>query len=157
MNNYDVIVIGAGPAGSSVSTLLAGSGWRVLLMEKSRFPREKLCGEFISPECLAFFERLGVRDRMLAARPQMISKMVLFAPNGRGIEMPLTWLTNGEAQALGLSRARMDAILLDRVREMGVEVREGFHVAPRLEHGGEWHVIEGRADDQTVERSRVAW
>lgn len=151
MNNYDVIVIGAGPAGSSVSTLLAGSGWRVLLLEKSRFPREKLCGEFISPECLAFFKRLGVRDRMLAARPQMISKMVLFAPDGRGIEMPVDWLANGEAQALGLSRARMDAILLDRAREVGVEVREGFHVSPRLERRGEWSVIEGRADDQTVE------
>jgi len=152
MSDYDAIVIGAGPAGSSVSTLLAQSGQRVLLLEKSRFPREKLCGEFISPECLAFFERLGVRDRMLAAHPQMITKMVLFAPNGRRIEMPVNWLADGEAQALGLSRARMDAILLERAREMGVEVREGFHVAPRLERHAEWSVIEGHADDLHIER-----
>src|SRR5437868_7933263 len=127
MSDYDAIVIGAGPAGSSVSTLLAKSGRRVLLLEKSRFPREKLCGEFISPECLAFFERLGVRERMLAMHPQMITKWVLYAPSGHGIEMPLNWLSEGEAQALGLSRAQMDHILLDRAREIGVEVREGFH------------------------------
>jgi len=44
---YDVIIIGAGPAGSTVSTLLSRAGLRALLLEKSRFPREKLCGEFI--------------------------------------------------------------------------------------------------------------
>jgi flavin-dependent dehydrogenase len=152
MSDYDAIVIGAGPAGSSVSTLLAARGLRVLLLEKSHFPREKLCGEFISPECLAVLTRLGVRARLLAARPQRIAKMVLFAPSGRGIEVPLHWLTGERAPALGLSRRRMDAILLDRAREAGAEVREGFHVSPRLEREGNRSWIEGKTDDQAIER-----
>jgi flavin-dependent dehydrogenase len=152
MSDYDAIVIGAGPAGSSVSALLAGQRLRVLLLEKSRFPREKLCGEFISPECLRIFERLGVRERLLAAGPQIITRMVLFAPNGRSIEVPLNWIADGEAQALGLTRARLDAILLDRARELGAEVREGFHVSPRLAQCGEMNLIEGRADGGAVER-----
>jgi len=152
MSDYDAIVIGAGPAGSSVSVRLAQGGLRVLLLEKSCFPREKLCGEFISPECLGLFDRLGVRERMLAAGPQVITKMVLFAPDGRGVEVPLTWIASGRAQALGLTRSRMDAILLGRAREVGVEVREGFHVSPRLHRQGEWSFVEGKADGRTVER-----
>src|SRR5260370_21015989 len=65
--NYDVIIAGGGPAGSSAAIHLAMRGPRVLLAEQKRFPRAKLCGEFISPECLPHFERLGVADRMLAA------------------------------------------------------------------------------------------
>jgi flavin-dependent dehydrogenase len=152
MNDYDAIVIGAGPAGSSLSTLLAHTSRRVLLLEKSRFPREKLCGEFISPECLPIFDRLGVRGRILEARPQVITQMVLYAPDGRRLEVPLSWLADGQPQAWGLTRARMDGILLERAREAGVEAREGFHASPRLGCRGELRVVEGKADGQTVER-----
>ncbi len=67
MKDYDVAIVGAGPAGTSAAILLAQSGQRVLLLEKERFPRHKLCGEFISPECLAEFARLGVGPQMRAA------------------------------------------------------------------------------------------
>ncbi len=150
MTIYDAIVVGGGPAGSSVSLLLAQRGWRVLLLEKSRFPREKLCGEFISPECLELFERLGVRKQILAADPQRITRMRLYASDGRGIEVPLNWLADG--QALGLSRSRMDAILLNRAREAGVQVREGFHVSARLARYRDKQVVEGKADGETLER-----
>src|ERR687887_417265 len=69
MSDFDVIIVGGGPAGASAAIHLAGRGARVLLAEQKRFPREKLCGEFISPECLEHFARLGVLERMtLAAR-----------------------------------------------------------------------------------------
>ena len=147
----DVIVIGAGPAGTSVSILLAEAGLRVLLLEKSRFPREKLCGEFLSPETLPIFDRLGVRERLLEAGAQTIRQWLLVAPNGRRIEVPLRWISEG-GEAIGLSRARMDAILLERARECGVMVREGFHVSPRLVRERGLTMIEGRADGDTIER-----
>ncbi|MBV9210497.1 MAG: FAD-dependent monooxygenase, partial [Acidobacteria bacterium] len=63
-NIYDAVIVGGGPAGASAAIRLASSGARVLLAEQKKFPRAKLCGEFISPECLEHFERLGVMERM---------------------------------------------------------------------------------------------
>jgi len=62
--DYDVIIAGGGPAGASAAIHLATGGARVLLVEQKKFPRAKLCGEFISPECTPHFERLGVADQM---------------------------------------------------------------------------------------------
>ena len=66
--DYDVIIAGGGPAGSSAAIHLATRGARVLLAEQKKFPRAKLCGEFISPECALHFERLGVVDQIFAER-----------------------------------------------------------------------------------------
>jgi flavin-dependent dehydrogenase len=151
MFEYDVIVIGAGPAGSTVSTLLAQKGHRVLLLEKSHFPREKLCGEFITPECLNVFDRLDIRERIYDAGAQLIAKWTFFAPDGRSVEMPIEWIAEGYHNAISISRARMDFILLERAREVGVEVREGIHVSPRFNREGNLGIIEGKADGEKVE------
>jgi flavin-dependent dehydrogenase len=149
---YDVIVIGAGPAGSTVSALLARAGIRVLLLEKSRFPREKLCGEFISPECLSVFDHLGVTERMFDAGAEIIEEWTLFAPDGRGVKAPMEWIADGHNHAIGLSRAQMDSILLNNAREAGADAREGFHVSPRFRRENGMSFIEGRAGAEIVER-----
>lgn len=148
---YDIIIIGAGPAGSTAAALLAQASQRVLLLEKSRFPREKLCGEFITPECRRVFARLGVRARMLAAGAPSIRHWTIFAPDGRSLEVPLRWLTNSDEHALGLSRARMDAILLERARELGVEVREGCHVVSRLRRTDGCSLVDTRSENGLLE------
>jgi flavin-dependent dehydrogenase len=122
-NNYDVIIAGAGPAGTSAAIHLATGGARVLLVEQKKFPREKLCGEFISPECLKHFQRLGVSDRMLAAGGKSLTQTVFYARSGRSIDVPSSWFDNQNA-ALGLSRAEMDQRLLERARTAGVFVLE---------------------------------
>src|SRR5437763_5233450 len=85
---YDIAVVGAGPAGSSAAIRLALAGKRVLLVEKEKFPREKLCGEFISPECLEHFAELGVLDRMQFAGGVAIAETVFFGRGGRGVAVP---------------------------------------------------------------------
>lgn len=150
--SYDTIIIGAGPAGSTAAILLAQSGRRVLLLEKSRFPREKLCGEFITPECLNVFERLGVRHRMFDAGAKTIHRFSLFAPDGRSMEIPMGWIADGHPHALSLTRAKMDFVLLERAREVGVEIREGFHASPRLQREGDLTLIEGKTANSAVEK-----
>src|SRR5262249_17264945 len=114
--DYDVIIAGGGPAGSSAAIHLATRGVRVLLAEQKKFPRAKLCGEFISPECVPHFERLGVIDRMLVAHPAAIAETVFYARKGRYVSVPSAWF-GAKGAALGLSRAEMDERLLRRAAE----------------------------------------
>ena len=125
-SNYDVIIAGGGPAGSSAAINLALGGARVLLVEQKKFPRAKLCGEFISPECADLFARLGVADQMFAARPATLSETVFYSRTGKSARVPSSWFgaANG---ALGLSRAEMDERLLRRASDAGVEVLENAH------------------------------
>ena len=69
-----ITIVGAGPAGSSLAIRLANAGFVVTLIERERFPRHKLCGEFISPECLRHFRELGVLDEMLDADGRRIAE-----------------------------------------------------------------------------------
>ena len=56
----DVLVVGAGPAGAAVSMLLARQGYRVLLVDRATFPRDKACAEYLSPACTPLLAQLGV-------------------------------------------------------------------------------------------------
>jgi len=122
-NNYDVAIVGAGPAGSSAAIRLAQSGLKVLLVEQKKFPRGKLCGEFISPECLTHFAELNVLDEMSRAGGVSIDRTVFYARNARFVAVPSAWFSTG-SYALGLSRAEMDARLLARAREAGADILE---------------------------------
>jgi flavin-dependent dehydrogenase len=137
--DFDVIVVGGGPAGASASIHLATRGARVALVEREKFPRAKLCGEFISPECLAHFARLGVLEEMRGAGGARVGETIFFARSGRRAGVPSAWFgaedkATGDAcvAALGLSRAEMDQRLMLRARAVGVEVLEEAQVTELL-------------------------
>ena len=129
--SYDVIIAGGGPAGSSAAIHLAKRNFSVLLVEKGKFPRPKLCGEFISPECIQHFERLGVATQMQSSHPALIKETVFFSRRGRKTVVPSSWF--GGVAALGLSRAAMDDNLLARARTVGVDVADDTTVTRVLE------------------------
>ena len=127
-SNYDVIIAGGGPAGSSTAIHLAMRGARVLLIEQKKFPRAKLCGEFISPECAFHFQRLGVAAQMFAAGPATLTETVFYARSGARAVVPSSWFgSNGVA--LGLSRAEMDERLLRRASGAGAQIIENASVS----------------------------
>lgn len=110
-----VTILGGGPAGSAAAISAIQSGSRVLLAEKSRFPRHKVCGEFLSPETAAVLERLGVWRQFLEAEPAPIRH---FALHFRKSEKRCR-LTEA---ACGMSRYRFDQILFDEATRLGAEV-----------------------------------
>jgi len=116
-----VVIAGGGPAGSSLAIRLANAGREVVLVEREAFPRNKLCGEFISPECLRHFGDLGVLKPMLGAGGDRIRRTVFYGMRGSSIEID-SGLFGGEA--LSLSRYAMDKILIERARQAGVTVLE---------------------------------
>jgi flavin-dependent dehydrogenase len=126
-----VIIAGGGPAGASAAIHLATGGARVLLAEQKKFPRAKLCGEFISPECTPHFQRLGVAEQMFAARPAKITETVFYSRQGKSVSVPSAWF-GADGVALGLSRAEMDERLLRRASVAGAEVLEDAHVVKLL-------------------------
>ena len=132
---FDVIIAGAGPAGSSAAIHLARKGVRVLLVEQKKFPRAKLCGEFISPECRRHFQNLGVAQAMNAAGPTALLETVFYSSRGHHVTIPSSWF--GGPAALGLSRAVMDDLLLRRARECGVTVLEGASVTEPIRERGD--------------------
>jgi menaquinone-9 beta-reductase len=134
-HKFDVIIAGAGPAGTSAAIHLGRSGMRVLLVEQKKFPRAKLCGEFISPECQKHFENLGAAEAMSGAHPSAISETVFYSARGHHVNIPSTWF--GGATALGLSRAVMDDVLLRRAQSCGVTVLEGRTIAEPIVNGAD--------------------
>ena len=83
MAHYDLIIIGGGPAGTSAAITAARSGAKVLLLERSRFPRHKVCGEFVSAESLELLANLLNRDDgVLLKEAILISKARVFSMEG---------------------------------------------------------------------------
>lgn len=128
----DVVVVGGGPAGAAAAILLRRLGHDVLLLDRSRFPREKVCGESVSPEAWRLLEQLGAAEAVRALRPQPIHGMTLTAPDGTrfsGRYPP-------ERAGFAVRRLTLDAVLLDAARAQGVEVREGVRaLGPRCLEG----------------------
>lgn len=126
-----IVIVGAGPAGTALAIRLVRENFRVILIERDKFPRQKLCGEFVSPECLEHFRELGVLSAMLAVGGERITRTVFYEPGGRSVVVPSSWL--GSTAALSISRAEMDSRLIERARTEGVEVLEESRVVAVLQ------------------------
>src|SRR5215831_180983 len=154
-NTYDVIIAGGGPAGSSAAIHLAGSGARVLLVEQKKFPRPKLCGEFISPECAQHFERLGVTDQMCDAHPAALSTTVFYSRRGKNVRVPSSWF-GASGIALGLSRAEMDERLLRHAAGAGACILEGTQATnPVIEDHTVRGIVVKEGSRETIYRAAV--
>jgi flavin-dependent dehydrogenase len=133
-----VIVVGAGPAGAATAILLAERGLDVIVLDRARFPRPKLCGEYLSPEAVRILDRLGALKAVDAAGPIELRGMTITAPDGTVLTG--RYCAIGEwrpyrGAALALPRLALDAALADRLRTRGVDFREQVRVTDVLRDG----------------------
>lgn len=136
MRRVDILVAGGGPGGGALAALAAARGARVLLAERERFPRDKVCGEFLSAEGCAVLERLGLLGDLLAVGAARIGRCVVTDPRGHAAESRLPALRDAGREAIGVSRERLDTAILSAARSRGAEVRERCEVvAPMVEDG----------------------
>jgi len=129
VDEADVVVVGAGPGGSSTAFHLARHGLRVLLLEKSEFPREKVCGDGLTPRAVRQLVDMGVdteKDGWLRNKGLRVI--------GAGIRLELDWPDLASFPDYGLTRTRMDfdQILAQRAVEVGAELHTGTTVTGPL-------------------------
>ena len=125
---YEVAVVGGGPAGCSAAIHLAQAGVRVALLETRAYPHDKLCGEFLSPECAGLLDQLGLTPALRGLGPALIETACLSAPDGT------LWQTRLPGTALGLTRRALDEALALRAQALGVALHTGTTVT-RIDGG----------------------
>ncbi len=136
MNEYDAIIIGGGPAGSTAGALLAEKGRKVIILEKEKFPRYHV-GESLMPFCYFTFERLGILDA-LNERAYTNKHSVQFVTKAGKMSAPFYFFQHMDhpaATTWQVNRAEFDELMLDNARSKGAEVREETQVVDFLYEG----------------------
>ncbi len=125
---FDVLVVGAGPAGSVAALVLARGGARVALVDKSTFPRDKACGDFVGPRGVQLLADLGLEVSGAAT----VGDMVVVGPTGRRVRLPCYPGTSYPGYAIASPRASLDATLHEAAVSAGAMPFVGRAAEPLL-------------------------
>ena len=136
MEIFDVAIVGGGPAGSSCAAFCARGGLRTLVLERERFPREKVCGDCLNPSCWPVLQRLSLAQRVRDLPHYKLDSVEFIAIGGRNV---IVDLPTGDDCELSVKRSLFDALLLKHARELGAHVREETTVTA-LAHDENWKI-----------------
>lgn len=138
MTDFDVAIVGAGPAGSATATLLALRGMRVAVMDRARFPRPKPCAEYLSPEAGRVLARLGILESLLGRHPARLAGMRITSPNGVsfvGRFADTHGFRRFSSHGLALPREVLDTLLLENAMAAGATDFQGTLIEGFSVHG----------------------
>ena len=160
---HDVVVIGAGPSGSSCAFWLADAGWDVVVLEKKRLPREKTCGDGLTPRAVRQLADMGLEDAVAAAGHRYDGLRAV----GFGKEMELAWPTHPTFPSYGytITRFDLDALVASHAADRGAavvygtEVTEPYELVPPVLDAALGSVsgvvaLDGATGEPTVVRAR---
>ncbi len=114
METFDVAIVGAGPAGSSCAAFCALDGLRTLVLEREKFPREKVCGDCLNPSSWGVLRRLGIADRARQLPHAILSTVEFIAIGGQKV---IVGLPSGEESLRAIKRSLFDALVMSRARD----------------------------------------
>ena len=160
MADADVLVVGGGPAGSSIAHALASRGIDVMVVDRARFPRPKPCAEYLSPQASRSLARMGALDEVERSGAAALAGIRVYAPNGSVIAGDFVAKHGYHGfrdRGLSVRREVLDAILLERAGASGARIVEGAKVTELLrEPDGRVRGVRLTLDDRSREvRARV--
>ena len=127
----EVIIVGGGPAGSTAAFFLARAGCDVLLVDRARFPRDKPCSEYLSPQASRLLHEMGVLESLERGPSARLTGMRVHAPDGTSFLGSFRAATGYRAfrdYGLAIRRPILDTALLTRAEDIGARVRTGVDV-----------------------------
>jgi geranylgeranyl reductase family protein len=124
----DVIVTGAGPAGAATAAHLARAGVDVLLVDRARFPRDKVCGDFVGPVALAELRTLGVEADRRFANANVVARAGVHLDGRLLIERSFPEADGFAAFGVVMPRLVLDALIVEAATRSGARLLEGCHV-----------------------------
>lgn len=150
----DVIVVGAGPAGAATAVHLARAGIDVLLVDRSRFPRDKICGDFVGPVALAELESLGVDRLGNFSETNVVRRAGVHLDGRQIVERPFPAGHGFAPYGRVIPRLDFDAWVVEAADRAGVRIVEDFHVA-ELGHTQDGAVAVQEAQNGRTLRARI--
>lgn len=138
----DVLVLGAGPAGISVSLLLARKGYSVDILDPAFFPREKICGEFLNPQAAGWLEEQGLSGALLSLGPFPVHGMKITGLDGRSFTG--RYANDKESIGYAVMRRSFDQLLVTQARSAGIRIHEGWKAERLLFEGEDVCGVAGR-------------
>lgn len=133
---YDVIVLGGGPSGATAGILLAQAGWRVAIVEKTEFPRRKVCGEFISETTWPLLSRLEVAAPLREIAGPVVRRIGIYSGDEMVTAKLVSQTDRIEDGGRAIGREHLDSLLLKRSAEAGAEVWQPFALTSFVETDG---------------------
>jgi menaquinone-9 beta-reductase len=146
----DVLIVGAGPAGSALAYFLASRGLSVQLLDRAEFPREKTCGDGLSPRALKVLGTLGLSEAVLGCGFK-VSRARVYAPNGKFISTPVPDYPGVPSFALVIRREVLDDLLLQHAVEAGADFRPKVRVTSLLWINGQAVGVLAESEGKTLE------
>src|SRR5438094_903216 len=139
MEIFDVAIVGAGPAGSACAAFCALAGLRPLVLEREKFPREKVCGDCLNPAAWPVLQRLGIAERVRQLPHAILNTVEFIAIGGRKVAVHLP---SGEEGEVSIKRSLLDGLLLSRARGLGTRIYEETTVTALTAgaNGSDWKI-----------------
>src|SRR5262245_29061863 len=141
----DIVVLGAGPAGIAISLLMARKGYRIEIIDPAKFPRKKICGEFLNPQAVRWMKKHDLLKGLLELHPYPIYGMKIHDSEGNSFTG--RYRPDREICGYAVMREGFDNLLVRQARGAGIRIYEGFRAERLLFDGSNVVGVRGTDND----------